>query len=88
MLGQILTETNAITFIFWIVGILGTGLIFVIAKQINRLIENLEQLDKTVNQNNIYQLQHYNMLKEHKETLKEHSERLIKLEFSSNGKGS
>ena len=49
-----------------------------------KLIDNLEHLDKTVTENNIYQKQHYQMLVEHKNKLENHDTRLTKLEF--NGK--
>ena len=87
MLVQILTEDNAFTFVIWIIGgLLGLLTLFV-GWQVNKLINNLDSLNTTVTQNNIYQKQHFDMLKEHKEHLSDHETRLVKLEFS-NGKAS
>lgn len=62
---DILTEANAITFLYSVIGLLGSSLVVVVGWLFARLINNLDQLNKTVSTNNIYQKQHFEMLKSH-----------------------
>ena len=77
---DILTEANAITFLYSVIGLLGSSLVIVVGWLFARLISNLDQLNKTVSTNNIYQKQHFEMLKDHKA-------RIIKLEHSNGASG-
>ena len=78
MILKILTEANAATFLYWVIGLLGGALVFVVGWLVTRLINNLDQLNKTVSTNNIYQQQHFEMLKSH-------DKRILNLEHRGNG---
>lgn len=82
---MILTEANALAVITAIICLLGGILLSVIIWYVKKLISNLDHLDKTVTTNNIYQKQHFDMIKELKADGKDYNDRLIILEHK-NGK--
>ena len=82
---MILTEANAIAVMTGLICLLGGILLAVLIWYAQKLISNLDHLDKTVTTNNIYQKQHFDMIKELKADTKEHNDRLIILEHRSNG---
>lgn len=84
---MILTEANALAVMTAMICLLGGVLLSVLIWYAKKLIANLDHLDKTVTTNNIYQKQHFEMIKGLQADSKDHHTRLTQLEFG-NGKAS